>query len=450
MKSVWRLFSSIKLAIVLFIVLTLASILGTLIPQQWTPAEYQAHYGNLSRLVTGLDLDRLYQSAWFIGLLLLFGLNLVVCSLTRLTPKLLRTFGNTWTAGPGELVSLKIRDSFTKRSGLEAFVAAARTELGRRRFRVTAKSDSGRALLRARKHTLGLFGSDIVHLGVLVILAGGLVSGLGKYRSDISVSEGQTVPVPWRAISLRLDKFETEYYPMGAVKAWKSTVTIYEGGAPRLTRTIAVNHPLSYKEVVFYQSSYGWDWESPSLELQVKKKSDPAFLKAISLNPGGKAALDDGTEITAVRFLPDFVIGSDSEPATRTWEPNNPAVLIEGYRKDARVFSGWVFAKYPEFTHFRDSGKMDLAFELTSYKAPQFSVLQVASDPGAPVIWTGCILLMLGLFLSFYWPPREIKLILEAHDGPSVAVSAGGLAFKGRDRFVQEFATIMAVLRRTS
>ena len=439
-----------KLAIVLFIVLTLASILGTLIPQQRTPAEYQAHYGNVSRLVTGLDLDRLYQSAWFIGLLMLFGLNLVVCSLTRLTPKLRRTFGNAWTTRPGEIASLKTRDSFTKRSSLEAFVGATRAELGRRRFRVAAKNESGRALLRSRKHTIGLFGSDIVHLGVLVILAGGIVSGLGKYRSDVFVSEGQTVPVPSRAISLRLDKFETEVYPTGAVKAWKSTVTIYEAGGPRLTRTISVNHPLSYKGVMFYQNSYGWDWENPSLELRVKKKSDPAFLMTLSLKPGGKASLDDGTEIAAVRFLPDFVIGADNEPATRTWEPNNPAVLIEGYRKDARVFSGWVFAKYPEFTHFRDAGEMDLAFELASYKAPQFSVLQAASDPGAPVIWTGCIFLMLGLFLSFYWPPHEIKLILEAHEGPSVAVSAGGLASKSRDRFEEEFASIMAVLRRTS
>jgi cytochrome c biogenesis protein len=450
MKSVWRLFSSVKLAIVLFIILTLASILGTLIPQQRAPAEYQAHYGNLSRLLTGLDLDRLYQSAWFIGLLLLFGLNLVVCSLARLTPKLRKTFGSAWTVEVRELASLKTKESFTKRSGLEAFVAAARAELGRRHFRVAAKSDSGRALLRARKHTLGLFGSDIVHLGVLVILAGGIVSGLGKYRSDVSVSEGQTVPVPSRAISLRLDKFETDYYPAGAVKAWKSTVTVFEGGAPRLTRTIAVNHPMSYKGVVFYQSSYGWDWENPALELRVKKKSDPAFLKTISLKPGRKAALDDRTEITAVRFLPDFVVGADNEPATRTWEPNNPAVLVEGYQKDARVFSGWIFAKYPEFTHFRDSGEMDLAFELASYKAPRFSVLQAASDPGVPVIWTGCVLLMLGLFFSFYWPPREIKLVLEACEGPSVAVSAGGLASKGHDRFEEEFASIMAVLRRTS
>lgn len=33
MKSIWKFFESVKLAIVLFIILTLASVLGTLIPQ---------------------------------------------------------------------------------------------------------------------------------------------------------------------------------------------------------------------------------------------------------------------------------------------------------------------------------------------------------------------------------------------------------------------------------
>ena len=450
MKTVWRFFSSVRLAIVLFIFLTLASVLGTLIPQQRTPPEYEAHYGSLSQIIVGIDLDRLYQSAWYIGLLLVFSLNLVVCSLTRLRPKLIRTFGSEWTLEERGLASLKTKESFTKHSGLETLLTAARSEFGRRHFRIATKSDAGRVFLRARKHTLGLFGSDIVHLGVLVILAGGIVSGFGRYRSDVSLTEGQTVPVPSRPISIRLDKFETEVYPSGAVKAWKSTVTVFEGGTPRLTETIAVNHPLNYKGVVFYQNSYGWDWENPALELRVKKKSNPSFLRTISLKPGERAVLDDGIEIIAVRFFPDFVIGLENEPATRSWEPVNPAVLVEGYRKDARVFSGWVFANYPEFTHFGDSGEMDLIFELASYKAPQFSVLQAASDPGAPVIWAGCIILMLGLFFSFYWPPREIKLVLEGREGPSVAVSAGGLASKGRDRFEEEFASIMAVLRRTS
>jgi hypothetical protein len=57
---------------------------------------------------------------------------------------------------------------------------------------------------------------------------------------------------------------------------------------------------------------------------------------------------------------------------------------------------------------------------------------------------------MLGLFFSFYWPPREIKLVLEGREGPCVSVSAGGLTSKGRDRFEEEFASIMAVLRRIS
>ncbi len=43
---------------------------------------------------------------------------------------------------------------------------------------------------------------------------------------------------------------------LGDVKAWKSTVSVIEEGAVVLTRTIEVNHPLSYGGYRFYQSSY--------------------------------------------------------------------------------------------------------------------------------------------------------------------------------------------------
>ena len=50
MRSIVKLFSSVKLAIVLIILITLASILGTLIPQGRSAAEYAARYGSLAGL----------------------------------------------------------------------------------------------------------------------------------------------------------------------------------------------------------------------------------------------------------------------------------------------------------------------------------------------------------------------------------------------------------------
>lgn len=43
------------------------------------------------------------------------------------------------------------------------------------------------------------------------------------------------------------------------IKDYKSNLTIIEDAKEILTKTIEVNHPLSYKGMSFYQASYGVD-----------------------------------------------------------------------------------------------------------------------------------------------------------------------------------------------
>ena len=114
MKSFLQFFSSVKLAIFLLIIITAASMLGTLIPQQRSSAEYAAHYGQLSSLLIKLEFTKLYQSLWFRSLLVLFSLNILVCTLTRLSPKLRRAFRPSLEKESKKLRTLKIKDSFKK------------------------------------------------------------------------------------------------------------------------------------------------------------------------------------------------------------------------------------------------------------------------------------------------------------------------------------------------
>ncbi|MCK7483483.1 MAG: cytochrome c biogenesis protein ResB [Candidatus Moduliflexus flocculans] len=109
--------------------------------------------------------------------------------------------------------------------------------------------------------------------------------------------EGQTADVPQAAFRVRLDKFETEYYPQGGVKDWKSTVTVVENGAPVLTRVVEVNHPLTYRGVSFYQTSYGWDWQSVRRStLEVRKRADASFSKIVTRSSSASAAAVDDAD----------------------------------------------------------------------------------------------------------------------------------------------------------
>ena len=232
LRSVRTFFSSVKLAIVLFILVTLASIVGTLIPQGRDAAEYAARYGGLAKLLSAFQLTRLYSSGWFLALLFLFAVNTAVCTLTRLGPKRRKAFGPAGEADARAVAAMRVAARLRLPPPLDAARDRVAAALRARRYRLAASAAGGRAVLLARKRRLGHFGSDVVHLGLLVILAGGLTSGLAGRRSDLALAEGETAAVPGAAFSVRLDRFETEYYPGGGVKDWKSTVTVLEGGAP--------------------------------------------------------------------------------------------------------------------------------------------------------------------------------------------------------------------------
>jgi cytochrome c biogenesis protein len=455
MRSVWKFLSSIKLAIVLIIVLTVASVIGTLIPQGRSVAAYSARYGgSLASILDALRLTRIFRAPWFLALLLLFAANTIVCTLSRFAPKWRRAFRPARDFDLKAVASMPASCRLRLPLGPDAAREKVETALRRRRYAIHRSAHEGRIVLQARKRRLGWFGSDIVHLGLLMILAGGFTSGLASRRAELALADGQTAQVPGASFEVRLDKFDIEYYPSGQPKDFKSTVTVLEGGAPVLTRTIEVNGPLTYKGVTFYQQSYGPDWDRARCVLDLKGTGDPAFSRTVTVRVGERTPVE-GPDVTSVlvrRFIPDFIIGEGNQVQSRSGEPNNPAASIEAWKGDERVFSGWVFARYPEFGQGHGgAGKSapdapKISVVLKDYDAPPYSVLEAAHDPGAILIWIACGLVSLGFFLAFYWPPREIRAVLEAAQG-RVELAAGGQASKDRESFRAEFDSIFASLR---
>ena len=449
MKSLLKFFCSVKLAIFLLIIITLASMLGTFIPQHRSLDEYVAHYGQWGNLFNRLQITKLYQSLWFLALLCLFALNIIVCTLTRLAPKLRKAFHPKVEMESKEISVLKIKEKFKKNISLDKTNKELKRELSSRHYRLKEAKRENKIFLLARKRILGWFGADFVHIGILIILAGGIISAAGGIRKDLTFSEGDIRGIPGAEFKLRLDKFETEYYSNGMVKDWKSTLTVIENEKPILSKVIEVNHPLSYKGFVFYQSSYGWNWTNTSVGIWVRKRKDPSFLRKIDVTVGERARLEsENIHISVLHFIPDFVINERNEIISRSLQPNNPAAFIEGWEGDEKIMSGWVFSKFPDFARIHSEKETDLSFELKNFKADQLSVIQAAKDPGVNFIWAGCTFLMIGLAFAFYWPTREIKVILEESQGKTEVI-AGGIASKSREALQSEFEKIMTSLRRS-
>ncbi len=450
MRAFWKFLASLKLAIALLILLAAASAVGTLVPQGRSLEEYSRRYGTSYSIIHALQFDRVYRSGWFIGLLILFSVNTAACTASRFPAKWRRAAGPAAPFDPASLKALKVRDSFHRKMDIGSAAGSAESALRGRGYSVGRAVNGEGTFILARKRRLGWFGSDLVHVGILVILCGGIVSGLGSKRQPIELFEGMTAAIPGADFSIRLDKFRTEYYENGAVKDWKSDLTVLESGVPVRTASIEVNHPLRHRGVVLYQSAYGMSWNNAELGFELRKASDPAFIMNVSAKPGRKVeAAGPGVTAFAVRnFIPDFIMGKGGRAQSRSNEANNPAAQVEVWNGAETVFAGWVFAKYPDFKGMMQK-KGETAPDIRVVMKPPvpavYSVVEARRDPGAPFIWAGCLLLTAGLGLAFYWRPREIRLALRPSAG-GTDVAAGGTASGMGGSFEAEFKGIMKAI----
>ena len=92
--GLWDFFCSLKLTIFILIALAITSIIGTVIQQNLSRQEYLRVFSeDTYRLLNNLQFFDMYHSWWFIGLLVLFCINLVCCSIKRL-PRVWRLVQN--------------------------------------------------------------------------------------------------------------------------------------------------------------------------------------------------------------------------------------------------------------------------------------------------------------------------------------------------------------------
>jgi cytochrome c biogenesis protein len=449
MKSFIKLFSSIKLSVFLLIIITLTTIVGTFIPQGLSKEMMTHRYGNWAPILSKLGFTHLYQSPWYLALLILFSINTITCSLSRIKPKFHKTFKPKIFIQEKKFYAMSVRKFFDSSQSVSQTQKSLKNILKSRGYKVKVNSQEEITYLLSRKRFFGLFGSDIVHLGILIIIMAGLISSTAGFRNHLPLLIEETKPVPGTDLSLKLNQFETLYYQDQSVKDWKSTITLIKDNQSILTETIEVNHPLSYKGILFYQTGYGWDWRNPWVELLIQKKTGTPFTDSIKLKVGDKISLDDkNIEINAMVFVPDFVLTEENKVTTRSLEPNNPAVYVRALEKEKIIFSGWLFLKYPEFSSSHSQKYPDIMIEFKDLRADQYSVIEVAKDPGAFFIWIGSFFVMIGLIAAFYFIPKEIRFMIKEENNHT-KIYAGGTVTKAKKAFIQEFNEILESFKKS-
>ncbi|AMV73898.1 cytochrome c biogenesis protein ResB [Desulfuromonas carbonis] len=431
--AIWDFFCSLKLTIATLILLAITSIIGTVVQQGKSPQEYLQEYSETTyRVLSALNFTDMYHSWWFLGLLEIFALNLIACSIKRF-PKVWKTVHEPVLA-PAESFYRTLPNSeevVVKGEGIEALRERAAALLGKAfATPVVTAGEEGEVHLFAQKMPWARFGVYVTHLSIIIIFVGAIIGSLWGYKAFVNIVEGTATDKVWArgasepidlGFQVRCDDFSVSFYGGGGggrPKEFKSVLTVIDGGKTVVDqRPIIVNDPLTYKGITFYQSSYGPTGE-PTIKLRVKVRAS-GEVKELAGRQGQRLMLPGGGSVRVV-------------DSTEAFQDFGPAARIEVTPPQGEARSFVVLKAFPEFDAQRGG---DYIFSLLDMEQRYYTGLQVAKDPGVWVVWLGCAMLVLGSMTAFFLSHRRIWVTLLPLAGGKVGVKIGGSAHRNQPAF---------------
>jgi len=444
----YDLFRSLKLTISLLILLALLSIIGTLIKQNAPGSEYIQRYGyGLYEVLNFFNLFDMYHSWWFSAILLALVVNLIACSYQRFPGVWSQIFRGPGSGGLEESMfkTLPYVEKVRIPSPPEANVIENAQSCIGKWFKNPKRIETESAItLFSEKGRFSRLGFYITHLSILIILIGGLLGSLYGFKGFVNILEGETVDqiylrgkdgeipsdIPF---SVRCDDFKITYYdlqrPEKQVKEYISILTILENGKEVLKKSVMVNHPLHYKGLAFYQSTFG-ALHDITLGVQWKDKKEKALLKTL-----------EGETVS--------IPNSDARVRLLKYAPQihnfGEGVQVALFRPQREPRAYWVLKNNPKFDQQRGE-EFILTFE--GVISREYTGLQVAKDPGVWVVWVGCGLMILGLIVSFFFSHQRIWVRVPKNSGGEIVLA--GSTNKNKVGFEKAFGKLVEGVRNST
>ena len=444
-KSILNFLKSMKLAIILFIIIAISSLVGTFLIQGASHEIYIQKYGTFfGKLIIGLRLNNLYHSIWYNLLLLFLVVNTAVCTISRLKGIIKIVFDKSFK-DKETIERLPGSKNFIVDKDRDSIIQTIKSILKKRLFSVQIEKGK-KSQIFAAKGGISKFGSTVIHISVIIILLGGAIGGYKGYRIKKGMDTEMEIPIPERAFKIKLNWFKIEYNKEGKVKQYTSSISVIENGKTKFTKTIMVNHPLSYEGINIYQS--GYDKEPRKIEKVHFILTDKRENKEIPFTANFKQKTHiqeiDSMFVIVSDFVCDFVMDNNRQVTSRSDKPKNPAVYVSLLRGDSIISSEWIFLKFPGIHKKRDER---YSLQFIDYTPSYYTILEIAKNPGIPIIYIGFLLMSIGLFLNFYIFHRRYWIELDdVKEGTEISI--GGIADRNKLDFKREIDMIMQEIKK--
>ena len=470
-RFAWRQLTSMRTALVLLMLLGIAAIPGSLIPQRTqNPMAVSAYFKSSqaqAKWMDQLSLFDVYGSPWFSAIYILLFISLIGCVL----PRTIEHFHAARALPPTTPKNLNRMDFYSSWPAHGEELEKARVWFKKNRFRVIENDGSISAEKGYSRETGNLF----FHLALILILIGISLSSLFGMRGDAIVNVGErfvNTPTSYDSLAygklfkdgklanfmLKVESFDAQYNVVtNAPEDYTLNVTLYNGDFSKgQKKVIKVNSPLTIGTTKIYLQANGY---SPIVTVRdsegnVGMQGPVPFLPQDgNLRSIGAIKVPDALPQVGFvgSFVPTYERTNGNGAISAFPQALDPRLLLSAWSGDLGLDSG-----IPQSVYRIDTSTMkqiglkslkpgeSFAYtggSLTFEGYVQWVNLQIVDDSGKNFALLGAIVSILGLLASLFTRRRRIWIRV----GSDVEVA--GLAKNAAPGLEQELAIFIAVIK---
>lgn len=382
-QKFFKVVADLRFAIFILLLISLCSIIGTVIEQEQAIEFYKQNYPFRNPLFGFLSWDKIlffgfdhiYKTVWFFILIIIFGISLVTCTFLQQVPaiKMARRCQFFRTIKP--FTKLKLSTNVTGKK----FNNIIRT-LNRNNYSLFQQ----KKLLYCYKGLIGRIAPIIVHLSMILILLGTLIGSLGGFKAQELVSKTETFHVQnifnnglltrVPNFSGRINDFWINYTPQKTVAQFYSDVSILDtNGNEVIRKTAFVNSPIIYQDVYFYQT----DWNLIGIRIKYRNNQIIEYPLINNANTPNKFWL---TWIANNNDLTDGILG-----------------VVDNLQGYCSLYS----AKGSFLGNIELNETLDIQNQIQFIEIISSTGLQIKTDPGISIIYSGFLFLMISTLISY-------------------------------------------------
>ncbi|MET9351729.1 cytochrome c biogenesis protein ResB [Streptomyces sp. NPDC006617] len=475
----WRQLTSMRVALLLLLLLSLGAIPGSLIPQDGVDAmkvqEFRDNHDLLAPVYDKLGLFHVYSSVWFSAIYILLFVSLIGCIVPR-TWQFVGQLRGRPPRAPRRLDRLPAYTTWRTGAEPEEVREAALKLLKKRRFRVDAAGDA----VAAEKGYLREVGNLAFHIALIVMLIAFAWGQLFKYEGNKLILEGDgfsntltqyddfksgnlfDAAHDLAPFSFTLKDFHGTYEATGpnrgTPRIYEAKVTYSEGAdGTEKSKTVEVNKPLNVDGSKVYLVSHGY---APILTVKDAKGDVVMDRQAVALLPldgnvtsSGAVKVMDGYRNAKGEkeqlgfnafFLPTY--GGEGSGMQSTFPAlMNPMLALSAYHGDLGVDAGIPQSIYQldktNLEEFKGSdGKLfkqqlkvgdtmtlpNGAGSVTFNGVQEWAGFQVTQQPGSGWALGGAVIAIAGLAGSLFIRRRRVWVrAVRGADAVTVVEMAG-------------------------